>query len=254
MSCRRATSPMARAGLIRPPLAGSQVRAISFTRESIICSRAGTDTAPLSSQGITSIRAPDWTAWVMQARLPPPFMPPHQNPVARAPLPQGTEGHAPGRRAAAGKGDGGAVGAEQSGRPVASLLLQPGPFNAGFHGPDGRFAQQLRVDGVQRGLAGQGGAGVIEMDHPGAARGGGTQADDFVHKQIVHGRSSKIASISTATPLGRLATPTAVRAWRPLSPRALTSRLEAPLATAPWRWKSALLATKTPRRTIRTRC
>ncbi|KAG1529754.1 hypothetical protein G6F50_017781 [Rhizopus delemar] len=65
------------------------------------------------------------------------------------------------------------------------------------------------------------------------------------------GVKAMTASISTATPWGRDATPTALRAWRPASPNTSTIRSDAPLAMALWRVKSGVLATKTPRRTTR---
>mgnify|MGYP006175811501 CR=1 FL=1 len=44
-------------------------------------------------------------------------------------------------------------------------------------------------------------------------------------------RTSTTASTSTGTPAGRLATPTAARAWRPASPNASANSSEAPLPT-----------------------
>ena len=44
-------------------------------------------------------------------------------------------------------------------------------------------------------------------------------------------RTSKIPSTSTVAPAGSVATPTAVRAWRPGSPNTANIRSEAPLMT-----------------------
>ena len=52
MPASRATAPIAAAGLTSPPLVGTWVMAISFTRSSIIAASAATETCPVSSLGI----------------------------------------------------------------------------------------------------------------------------------------------------------------------------------------------------------
>src|SRR5258706_14239543 len=64
--------------------------------------------------------------------------------------------------------------------------------------------------------------------------------------------TSKMPSTSTAASEGREATPTVVRAWRPLSPKAATIRSEAPLSTFGASRKSGAELTKPPSRTTRT--
>jgi hypothetical protein len=58
MPWRRATLPIAAAGLVSPPLVGTQVTEMSFTRSSIMRSSAATSSSPLESLGTTSTRAP----------------------------------------------------------------------------------------------------------------------------------------------------------------------------------------------------
>ena len=58
MPAARATFPTAAAGLTSPPLVGTWVMAISFTRSSIISRSASTETCPVSSLGMTSTTAP----------------------------------------------------------------------------------------------------------------------------------------------------------------------------------------------------
>ncbi len=53
-----AMRPIAAAGLTRPPLVGTWVTAMSFTRASIMLSRAATESWPLASLGTTSTVQP----------------------------------------------------------------------------------------------------------------------------------------------------------------------------------------------------
>src|SRR6202000_1648086 len=62
-------------------------------------------------------------------------------------------------------------------------------------------------------------------DRPGRQPGGSAQ-DAFFRQD-----TSNMPSSSTEASAGRDATPTVVRAWRPLSPKAATIRSEAPLST-----------------------
>src|SRR5579872_4764606 len=64
--------------------------------------------------------------------------------------------------------------------------------------------------------------------------------------------TSNTPSTSTAASAGRDATPTVVRAWRPLSPKAVTIRSEAPLSTFGPSRKSGVELTNPPSRTTRT--
>src|SRR5205085_1819573 len=64
--------------------------------------------------------------------------------------------------------------------------------------------------------------------------------------------TSNTPSTSTAASAGSEATPTVVRAWRPLSPKAATIRSEAPLRTFGPSKKSGAELMKPPRRTTRT--
>src|SRR3984885_3913101 len=64
--------------------------------------------------------------------------------------------------------------------------------------------------------------------------------------------TSNIPSTSTAASAGSEATPTVVRAWRPLSPKAATIRSDAPLSTFGPSTKSGAELTKPPSRTTRT--
>src|SRR5712671_2389723 len=67
-----------------------------------------------------------------------------------------------------------------------------------------------------------------------------------------HQETSNTPSTSTAASDGSEATPTVVRAWRPLSPKAATIRSEAPLSTFGPSRKSGAELTNPPRRTTRT--
>ena len=64
--------------------------------------------------------------------------------------------------------------------------------------------------------------------------------------------TSNTPSTSTAASAGSEATPTVVRAWRPLSPKAATIRSEAPFSTFGPSRKSGAELTKPPSRTTRT--
>src|SRR5579872_5815233 len=64
--------------------------------------------------------------------------------------------------------------------------------------------------------------------------------------------TSNTPSTSTAASAGSEETPTVVRAWRPLSPKAATIKSEAPLSTFGPSRKSGTELTKPPRRTTRT--
>src|SRR6185437_6797070 len=64
--------------------------------------------------------------------------------------------------------------------------------------------------------------------------------------------TSNSPSTSTAASAGSAATPTVVRAWRPLSPKAATIRSEAPLSTFGPSRKSGAELIKPPSRTTRT--
>src|SRR5450631_818255 len=74
---------------------------------------------------------------------------------------------------------------------------------------------------------------------------GRAHCDDSVYE------TSNIPSTSTAASAGREATPTVVRAWRPLSPKAATIRSEAPFSTFGPARKSGAELTKPPSRTTR---
>src|ERR1700723_4596503 len=63
--------------------------------------------------------------------------------------------------------------------------------------------------------------------------------------------TSNTPSTSTEASAGSEATPTVVRAWRPLSPKAATIRSDAPLSTFGPSRKSGAELTKPPRRTTR---
>src|SRR5262245_34007200 len=58
MPAARATRPMATAGLTSPPLVGTWVKAINFTRSSIIERSASTESWPDASSGTTSMLTP----------------------------------------------------------------------------------------------------------------------------------------------------------------------------------------------------
>jgi hypothetical protein len=80
---------------------------------------------------------------------------------------------------------------------------------AGFHGAVSGFAMQLIDDRVEGRLAWQRGTGMIEVHEARlAARRCVPQVLDV---ERAHGCNSKIPSTSTATPAGKLDTPTAVR-------------------------------------------
>src|SRR3982074_1220420 len=64
--------------------------------------------------------------------------------------------------------------------------------------------------------------------------------------------TSNIPSTSTAASAGREATPTVVRAWRPLSPKAATIRSDAPFSTFGPSRKSVAELPNPPSRTTRT--
>ena len=64
--------------------------------------------------------------------------------------------------------------------------------------------------------------------------------------------TSKMPSTSTAASAGNEATPTVVRAWRPLSPNAATIRSDAPFSTFGPSTKSGAELTNPPSRTTRT--
>src|SRR5699024_7007467 len=66
-----------------------------------------------------------------------------------------------------------------------------------------------------------------------------------------HQATSTISSTSTGASRGSTATPTALRACRPASPKAWPNSSLAPLATAACPVKSGALATKTPTLTTR---
>lgn len=159
-----------------------------------------------------------------------PFVTSDKDPLAGLPWPQRIERLTPCRRAAAGEGDVFRGSIEQCRGGAACSVLQLSI--SGLHRAAERFALQLLDDCIEGCLTRQGGTRMVEVNDPGAAGRGRSQIFDGLG---IHGSSSKIASTSTATPLGRLHTPTAVRTCLPFSPSALTSRFEAPLATAPWR-------------------
>ena len=58
MPCRRAIAPTPAAGFTTPPLVGTWVSAINFTRSSIIDSSASREIWPCWSSGATSMTAP----------------------------------------------------------------------------------------------------------------------------------------------------------------------------------------------------
>src|ERR1700730_10693342 len=72
------------------------------------------------------------------------------------------------------------------------------------------------------------------------------------HLSVFRHDTSNTTSTSTAASAGSEATPTVVRAWRPLSPNASTIRSEAPFSTFGPSRKSGAELTKPPSRTTRT--
>src|SRR6266478_2771162 len=72
------------------------------------------------------------------------------------------------------------------------------------------------------------------------------------HPRVFRYETSNTPSTSTAASAGSEATPTVVRAWRPLSPNASTIRSEAPFSTFGPSRKSGAELTKPPSRTTRT--
>src|SRR5262245_24880466 len=109
-----------------------------------------------------------------------------------------------------------------------------------------------RVVAGQRGL--EGGRGVLDHAFRGimqAAVGNRPGGKPVGHGAPAPQLTSKAPSTSTAASSGSADTPTVVRAWRPLSPNAVTMRSEAPFITLGPSVKPAAELMKPPSRTTR---
>src|SRR6185437_6106240 len=127
---------------------------------------------------------------------------------------------------------------------VASKAGQPGEVVVvKYHRHAVARQLQVALDSVA-GLDGALERAARILDHPDRPVMQAAMGDRPVEQALAH-QSSITASISTAAPSGRAATPMAERACLPLSPSTPTSRLEPPLATRCCSANSGVEATNT---------